>query len=52
MPALVVCAVLLAGVPAWAQTDVPATSLLPSSIGGPTDWTRAVLDDGKNVPPR
>jgi flagellar biosynthetic protein FliP len=39
MPALAVCAVLLAGAPAWAQTDAPATSLLPSSIGGPADWT-------------
>ena len=39
LPALAVCTMLLAAAPAWAQTDAPATSLLPSSIGGPADWT-------------
>ncbi len=39
VPSLALCAVLLAAAPAEAQTDVPATSLLPPSIGGPADWT-------------
>jgi flagellar biosynthetic protein FliP len=39
LPALAVCAMLLAAAPAWAQTDAPVTSLLPSNTGGPADWT-------------
>ncbi len=33
-----VCGLLLAA-PAVAQPDVPATSLLPQGIGGPSEWT-------------
>jgi flagellar biosynthetic protein FliP len=33
-----VCLTLLAA-PVAAQTDAPATSLLPQNIGGPADWT-------------
>ncbi len=39
VPLLAVCAVLLAAGTVSAQTDAPATSLLPQSIGGPAEWT-------------
>jgi flagellar biosynthetic protein FliP len=35
------CALMMFGanVPAYAQADAPASSLLPSDLGGPQDWT-------------
>jgi flagellar biosynthetic protein FliP len=38
-PLLGPLALLLVAAPSFAQTEVPATSLLPGGVGGPSEWT-------------